>query len=1219
MKKRKVTSVILSSILIFSLMGCSTSKSERNESTITDAPSAIQCEVPEVKLLSVDANASIVDLKADGLANPIGLDDTTPDFSWKMSSSAVGAAQSAYQIEVKDKSGKVFWDSGIVESQNSVDIPYEGEKLNPQMQYIWNVSVTDTAGNVVQSDTATFETGLMNESFDAWNEAKWIGASELPLDATSACTFQISAKVQIPKGSNTVSFILGADDFRLQNENFNINSMAGENYVRIELDVSNVSEVGGAKINAYRVGYAKSDLADKPLVVIENAEDLNGLITSANAHEEHKLELSVNASEIGIIIDGTQLQETLVVNDFGGDSGYNTYPNLNQVGFAAKAGETAIIKDYQIENGGYYGTGVLFGENVGSSYEIFKHIDGVLVKGNMITIDGGTLGILAYRDPSYGASPMLRKGFETEKKIQSARLYLTAQGIYNFYINGNEVAKEEWFNPGDSEYDQILGYNTYDVTEMISQGKNAMAAVLGEGWWTGQMTYEAANSNYYGDQPALMAMLQVQYDDGTSDIIVSDESWSCYTDGPVRLASFFQGESYDATKEVNGWNEAQFDDTSWNGASIVETRAPFSSPRLVTRTDTPVHVIKTTNAKEYLGATKEGTNSYIYDMGENVSGVPIITIPADYAKEGEQVTIRYAETLYPELDEYVKKGIAGTLMVENYRAALVTDFYTMKEGENVFAPDLTFHGYRYIEITGLDRELPIEFVKMQVLSSLDASAQYSSSNELANQLFTNITNSTTSNYISIPTDCPQRNERMGWTGDAQIFALTGAYIADTYNFMDQWMDTVRSDTAEDGMSTQYSPAFEKYSLEDEKIVHEGQSFGITWNALAVTVPYNLYMQTGRIEIVKENIDNIYAYVNTLISRPFKYKDKKGNKQEDIRLTNEVGTLADHLSRVDTSNVPIGNAVFIACLDEAAVMADAVGDADIAKEYRVKAYEAREAWNEIFIDSKTGKTRTADGKHEDTQASYATPLRFKVIKEHNIKKVLANYRKTIENASGKDVNEVSIVPYTLTTGFNATGNVLNALSDHGCNDTAYKLFESTEYASWLYPITQGATSIWERWNSYTKDNGFSDNNSMNSFNHYSFGAVGEWMMGYQAGITANDGRAGYQSFVLQPTPGGSFTSVSAEYDSAYGVIKSSWSTDDGGFSYDAIIPANTTATLYLPMDEKDATKATETAGVTGVTYVGDNIHNGINTRTYQLVAGSYHFSVKNGQVNVEIVN
>ncbi len=549
-------------------------------------------------------------------------------------------------------------------------------------------------------------------------------------------------------------------------------------------------------------------------------------------------------------------------------------------------------------------------------------------------------------------------------------------------------------------------------------------------------------------------------------------------------------------------------------------------------------------------------------------------------------------------------------MVENYRAAMVTDFYTMKEGENVFVPDLTFHGYRYIEISGLGAELPAENVKMQVLSSLDPTATYASSNELANQLFTNIQNSTSSNYISIPTDCPQRNERMGWTGDAQVFALTGIYMADTYGFMDQWMDTVRAGSGENGMSEQYAPAFAAYTAEDDEIAHNGKSFGITWNALAVTIPYNLYMQTGKKAIVEENIDNIYAYMDTLLATPLSYKNAEGEKLTEERLSGETGTLADHLSRANTSKDLLGTVVYIACLDEAAVMAEAMGDSDKAEDFAKRAEEARAAWNELFIDSETGKTHLPDGTAQDTQASYATALRYNVISEENLDKVVENYVKTIAEPEGKDSDGNTIEPYTITTGFNATGNVLNALSMNGETDTAYKLFESTDYASWLYPVTQGATSIWERWNSYTTKDGFGGNNSMNSFNHYSFGAVGEWMLGYQGGIIADDTKAGFESFILQPLCGGDYTDLSVSVDTDYGVVQSAWTAKDGEMvTYDVTVPANSVATLYLPTEAEDKTD------LTGVTYVNEGTRNGTKTQIYQLVAGTYHFTM-DGSVTVE---
>lgn len=1194
MNKKRVLAILLSAAL-----------------TAAAAPASVLVESAETAGNTEAAEPSIGNLKTEGMENPLGLDEAEPSFSWQMQSDAVGAAQKSYRIVVADQEGTTVWDSGVVESSVSNDIKYQGEALQPTTAYTWSVTVTDQQDHTLESEKAYFETAFMDTTTESWDGAQMIGAPDLQLDAASQCAFNISADVRIPQGSTSASFILGAADFRLENPVFNTEGMAGENYVKIELDLSDV-EGTGAKIHAYRVGYTPEDAADTPVFTIEENEGLNELITAANKNEAHRVDINVSGSTIIVSVDGEAVGDKFAVNPLGDSSSYNSFPNLNSVGFAAKAGETASFTDYKITNTGKFAQGELFGEQTGASYEIFEGLDGVTVEGNVITVAGGDSGVCGYADPTYSAAPMVRRDFEVKEGVSSARLYLTAQGIYNFYMNGEEVAPEEWFNPGCEEYDAYLAYNTYDVTDLLAEGENAMGAVLGEGWWTGQMTFEVSNYNYFGDQPAMMAKLVVNYEDGTSDVIVTDETWSYYGDGPVRLASFFQGERYDASKEaaVEGWTSAGFDASAWEEASVVETRKQFANAQLITRTDTPVHVIRTNEATA-LGETKEGSDAYLYDMGENVSGVPVITIPEEYAKPGETITVRYGEILYPEMEEYIEKDIDGTLMVENYRAALVTDFYTMKEGENVFAPDLTFHGYRYIEISGLGEELPAECVKMQVLSSLDATGTYESSNELTNQLYKNITNSTTSNYISIPTDCPQRNERMGWTGDAQIFALTGSYVADTYNFLDVWMDSVRADCGETGMSAQFTPAFIQYEPEDETIEHNGQSFGITWNSLVVTIPYNLYMQTGRMELLEENKDNIYAYVDHLMETPLTYKDESGEKLEEPRLTNEIGMLADHLARVVTDSALLGETLYFNCLNQAAEIADILGDTQRAEDYREASAIAKEAWNELFLDPETGKTKNTKGEIQDTQASYATPLRFGIISDENLENVLANYEASIAEASGEDTEGNAIVPYTLTTGFNATGNLLNALSDYGMNDTAYQLFEATDYASWLYPVTQGATSIWERWNSYTEEKAFGGNNSMNSFNHYSFGAVGEWMMGYQLGITADKEQPGYQHFILQPTPGGTFTEAKGSYESVYGTIVSGWTAQEGQMtSYDVTVPANTSATLYLPTDA-------EIVPCEGVTVVGETEHNGILTQQAELAAGTYHFEIADGAATAAI--
>ena len=1139
--------------------------------------------------------AAIVDCRTDGRVEPLGVNSAQPAFSWRMQSDVIGAAQKSYRVVVKDAADTVVWDSGVVESAASVGIVYEGEALKPCAAYTWTVTVTDQTGAELVSEPAHFETSLISDSFEAWDGAQWIGVDALPLDAASKSVFRIAADVTIPEGSSHASFILGANDFRLQHAVFNPWLAEGTNYIRVELDYSAVNEAGGAKINFYRVGYLPDDDPATPVAVIEGNEALDAAVNASNVHDTHHIELYCPANGLIVSVDGTQLNANRIVLNPLGAAECNTYPMLNAVGFAAQAGESASFANYQIENAGKYARGTLFAENVGATYAIFEGLDGLRVDGSVITcasVDGQ--GVMAYTDPSFGSAPTLRRSFAVNGEVARARLYITAQGVYDAFLNGGEIAAEEWFNPGSTEYDSLLAYNVYDVAALLQPGENCMSAVLGEGWWTGMTTFETTNNNYYGDKPALMAKLVIDYADGTSETIVTDESWQAAVDGPVRLASFFQGERYDATMEAS----------DWQSAVIVPTRAQFASPRLVTRYDEPVHVIRELTAVKALGETREGSGSYLYDMGENLVGVPSITIPAEYAKAGDTLTIRYAEILYPELSEYLEQGVSGLLMVENLRSALATDFYTMTEGEQIFSPTLTFHGYRYVEITGLDEPLPADCVGMKVLSSLDATARYESSNELTNRLFANIVNSTTGNYLSLPTDCPQRDERMGWTGDAQVYALSASYVADTYNFMRQWMETVGADCGETGLSSQYCPAFVQYDVQSsDPIPHKGQSFGITWNCLVVTIPYKLYLQTGNTAIVRDNIENIKTYVDHLIATPLTYKNEKGKKKTEARLTGETGTLCDHLARVPSDSVSLGNAVFIACLDEAAAMCEAVGETVKAEEYRAAAVNAREAWNELFIDAQTGMTKNAKGVIQDTQASYATPLRYGVISEENLPRVLEHYLRTISTPNLTDSDGLEVPAYSITTGFNATGNVLPALSMNGQSGTAYKLFESTDYASWLYPVTQGATSIWERWNGCTEELGFNGNNGMNSFNHYSFGAVYEWMMAYQLGISADTDAPGYQHFILQPTAGGSFAYARGSFDSPYGTIESGWTAVGGVMtSYEVTVPANTAATLYLPADSVSVCE--------GVSLTGFTTHNGAACAQLELLAGSYRFEILN---------
>ncbi|WP_270739381.1 family 78 glycoside hydrolase catalytic domain [Massilioclostridium coli] len=1170
----------------------------------------------------------LVNLKTDGLVQPLGIDDAQPEFSWQMDSNIIGVNQQSYQVIVKDNNNNVVWDSGVVKDSTSTFIQYEGTELQPKTQYTWTVTVTDDAGDTYTSEPQTFETGLMDTTRTSWDGAEWIGADELTLDATSAALFDLRTDLTIPEGSTKASVIFGADDFRLNDEYLNIWRKGGENYIKYEIDVT---DPNAAKLNIYVVGMpAKGQEVENDAAEVDYTIDISNVINAENAHAPHNIRIATvnNINNIDCVIDDITVDSKRTLNVLGSGHNYNSFPNLNSIGFAVPAGETATYSNMTVENMGY-GTGTLFGAEIGATYDIFNGLDGVTVNDdNTITVGKADADVLAYADPSYGSAPMLRTEFNADKEIASARMYVTAQGIYEMYINGERMG-DDWFNPGNEEYRERIAYHTYDVTDMLQQGENAIGAQLSEGWWSGYQTYTSSNYNYYGDKQALMAKLEITYTDGTTDTVVTDDAtWDYYGDGPVEYGSFYQGERYNALKEQDGWSTVGYDDSAWRDATVIETREAFDDYELVTRYDEPAGIVNEIPVKEALGESRPGSGSYIYDMGENVIGVPQITIPDEYVDEGQEVTVRFAEILYPDnLAEYTDADIDGMLMTENYRAALSTDFYTAKDGDNVIEPHYTFHGYRYLEITGLKKELPAEYIKTLVLSSIETTATYDSSNALANRLFKNVQNSQTSNFLSLPTDCPQRNERMGWTGDAQVFSRAATYNADVYNFYRQWLVTLRDSQGENGSLPVTAPSYGKVTDGEVQVGHPGSGFmGISWDAALTLIPWQLYRQYGNTGIIEENIDAIYSYLNYLDANDMELAQPDGTKVAEPSLTSKTGILADWLSRVSTDASLINNGVYIYLMDVASQMAEVVGKTDMATELRTRYDAAKEAWNRIYVDPETGKTQSApsigrDGSYtpptiQDTEASYATALVYNVFNETNKAKAVENYVNIVKNPDPTFEDDNGKIPaYSITSGFSGTPNLVPALTQNGYIEDAYKLFEQTEYASWLYPVTQGATSVWERWNSYTVANGFGGNNSMNSFNHFSLGAISEWMMGYQLGITGDDANPGYQEFILQPTVGGTFTYANGSFESNYGEIYSGWTADNGSItSYSAVVPANTTATLYLPISEEQAATF---ENIDGVTYEGMAVNNETTVAKFTVKAGGYDFTITADGVSASI--
>jgi len=1231
-----------------------------------------------------EPNTEIHGLKVGYAAIPLAVEDENPLFGWQMKSEVVGQQQKAYQIKVSKSDGNQVWDSGRVESGISNNISYKGEPLEPETAYTWDLTVWDAEGKTYNQESS-FETGLMNPEISAWEGARFIGTNTMTLDATSALLFDIETDFQIVEG-NTASLIIGANDFRFNDKFQNINNMGGENYLRLEIDISGVGSSKGALLNIYRVGFDKDDSAKKPYMTISKANypqtNINALITPGNKSQMNKLKIGVNASNIVIKINGEMLllepedpnnpippqfrEVGFSVTGVGGGN-FLTYPHINSIGFAAEPGTKAIFKDYKILNAGKSdpNNNEVFGKGVGATYAIFEDFEGVSFNQDGIIELGNTTDttLIQYADPSHGSATMLRSEFNTgNKNIAKAKLYVTSMGSNEVYINGNRIG-EDWFAPGATQFRETLGYYAYDVTKNINQGKNVIGALVFPGWYTGYMTYTPANFNFFGDTEALLAKLVITYEDGSEQTVVTDpDTWKIFTEGPVEYGSFFQGERYNALKEehiavdgkINGWATTAYDDSKWSNAEEVQSR-DWIDFEIVSRYDRPVRVVENLQATEVMEVHSEDERTYTYNMGVNMVGVPSITVPQGWLKKGDTVILRYGEQVYPGLEgdepQYIDrygykngKGIAGRILTENYRAAMATDFYIAKDdGQVVIQPKTTFRGYQYVQVTLPNHTgpLPLENVMGLSLSSDElpsgtyvATTTDGATGELANQLFKNIQRSQLGNFFTLPTDCPQRNERMGWTGDAQAYTRTGTYNSDTYNFFRQWMVALRDDQGV-GSETEapggIGSTVPTYNMTDDTSFANGT----TWAAAVCMVPWQLYTQYGDTKVIAENMETMRLWLDGMDHYDF--------NGEYTYLSSKTDGLADWLA-MDNNTPPelVNNAIYIYMMEVTAIMADAIGETEYAGALRDRHQKAKEEWNQFFVDPESGRTKNLEGLIVHSQSSYATPLNFNVFSEKNKLKAEAYLAELVKEPStsntkpdgtrvtypmregalgGFGMNSEQVTedfsPYTITTGFSGTPNILPSLSRGGKVDEAYKLFSSTDYTSWLYPVTKGATSIWERWNGFKAAFKANNENRMNSFNHFALGAVGQWMYEFQLGITTDHqkGEAGYKHFVLQPQVAGTFESLSGSYQSNYGKIVSGWTSDGQGNmqSYRCTVPANTASTLYLPMgiEGEDSFEP-----IKGVEFKGIGQRNGIKVGTYELSSGTFEFNLKDGTVKVK---
>ena len=1166
---------------------------------------------------------------------PLGLDEAAPRFSWKAEAEGRSWRQSGYRIRCR-RGGETVWDSGEVAAAENAAV-YAGAPLAPCTRYDWTLTVTGADGSCAAA-ASWFETGLMDPTEAAWEGAQWIGGGDkdLTFAAHYFSVYKIDVPVAIVPGSDRASFLLGGNDHRLMHRNLNIQGVENardESYVAFELDLSGLAAGGCARVNVYRAGYAPGDDPERALY---SEEIPTALLHAGNAHEPHTLTLHCNYGDFDLYLDGQDEAHKLNrpdpnipagmrrfmgsswnLNPVGRGGNFISFPMVGDVGVRLAPGQTASFGPLKIYNYRKPHNALCSGWPAGLGADA----DGVL------RAAGGETGLLRLADPSNEGVPMLRRRFTAAEAPVSARLYITARGVYNVYANGALVNEGEWFNPGCTQYNRTHLYQVYELTNLTA-GENVLAVELGEGWWSGSITFQGENWNFFGDRSSLLCKLVLTYADGRREVVTSDTGWRMSREGVLRYSSFFQGERCDLRRRaaMAGWTAPGFDDGGWRAVQVVllDPHTAFMGDyvmggpgggrtahfdwdtRLVGQIGPVVGVAETLTAKALI---EPRPGVYVYDMGQNLAGIPAVRFRT--GRDGQLVTLRYAETLYPDLPEYGDN--VGMIMLENIRGALSQDLVTLAAGDQRWNSTFTFHGYRYIEITGIDAPLPLEDVTSWSLSSVThLGAQFETSNPAVNQLWSNITWSLRDNFISIPTDCPQRNERMGWSGDISVFSRTATYLADCPGFLRRQTRAIRDTQAENGRFADIAPL--------------GGGFGgVLWGSAGCTVPWESYLQFGDTRVLAEHADAMFAYLRFL----------RGTLRPD-GIVND-GPLGDWLGpQVYMTEAPLlWQAYYVFDLRIAVRTAELLGRSAEAGEFRGDYDRAKASFNRVFVDPETHQTvfsseaaargegmrmgppseqssakpmppQTPSGRWlMDTQTSYAVPLALEVLDEAHVAPCRALLAETVRREN-RDEEGVLRPANSLMTGFIGTAWISQALNAAGEDALAYRLLQNDRYPSWLYSVKNGATTIWERLNSYTVENGFGGNNSMNSFNHYSFGAVGTWMCQTVLGIRRAETPANFRLAPV-PDPDGVMTWAKGGVDTVRGRFESGWEKVDGGYIYTVTVPAGVTAPLELRAPSAAAVTESDLplAGAEGVSEVSC----AAGVVRCLLGSGSYRFEVR----------
>jgi alpha-L-rhamnosidase len=996
------------------------------------------------------AKTSVSGLRCEYAVDPVGIDVAQPRLGWMLESPQRGQRQTAYQVLVAGTEAKLkanrgdLWDSGKVPSDQSAHVVYAGKEPGSRQRCYWKVRVWDKDGRPsAYSRPADWEMGLLRS--EDW-QAKWIaftpGQERQPVVA----------------GSFWIWHAADPD-----------NPPSEERFFRRQVTVPE-----GSKVKHARFYLAADD----------------------------QFTLFVNGKEAGKNSGWEQVRAVEIKEHLRPGSNVLAIAAGNGIGPAGVIGHLEI----ELESGPPITLSTDRGWKTSSKaqpgWQNAGFNDGGWTPAKEIAKFGGGVWGTLQLSGNMGPCPHLRKGFTLSRPVRQARLYATALGVYECRLNGERVG-QDIFAPGWTDYRKRVQYQIYDVTSMLRKGENALGIILGDGWYSGHVGL--GGRNRYGTTPLALCQLMVEYTDGSTETVVTDGTWKGST-GPLLESDMLMGETYDARKEIPGWDRSGFTEAGWQPVSLRE------APKEMSLEAERGPAVRKTQELKARKVTEPVKGRFVFDLGQNMVGWARLKVQGD---PGTQVTLRFAEMLNPD----------GTIYTTNYRGARCTDRYTLKGGwEEVYEPRFTFRGFQYVEVTGYPGvPSPEAITGIVVHSATPPSGKFACSSPMVNQLQSNIVWGQRGNFLSVPTDCPQRDERLGWTGDAQIFVRTATFNMDVAGFFTKWLIDLDDAQTPEGAYPDVAPRV---------AVGAGTA---AWGDAGVICPWTIYLAYGDRRILEDHYTGMAKWIEYC-------------KNHSNGLLRPAEGYGDWLNIKDeTPKDVLATAYFAYTTHLMAETARVLNRAEDAKKYEDLFQQIRAAFNQAYV----GPDARIKG---NTQTAYVLALQFGLLPDEK-REVAAKH--LVEHIRSRE--------WHLSTGFVGVGYLLPTLTRFGHLDVAYRLLNNDTFPSWGYSIKYGATTIWERWDGWTKERGFQDP-GMNSFNHYSLGSVGEWLYHTVAGIGPDPDQPGYKHAIIRPRPGGGLTYARGEYQSLYGRIASDWKVEKGTLHLAVTIPANTTATVYVPAAE-----------------------------------------------------